>query len=73
MSLFECTKCHCVENTSLSYYWEAALRKAEPLCSECDPDIGEWHGEFPKQNIADTKYKVNEEGFLFLEKPSPAK
>ena len=21
------------------------------MCSECDPEIGEWHGKFPKQTV----------------------
>ena len=49
MSLFRCTKCGCVENTATSNYW--LLRgDAEPLCSECDPKIGKWHGKFEKRS-----------------------
>jgi hypothetical protein len=46
MSLFECTECHCVENTAVGFYWEAQLKGQDPKCSECH--TGEWHGIFPK-------------------------
>lgn len=60
MPLFECTKCHCVENTALSGYWEDELSahetggKFEPVCSECGS--GKWHGKFPKRPLAETAY-----------------
>lgn len=52
MSLFKCEKCSCVENTALCRYW---LRKeGEPkLCSECDSNMGKWHGRFPKRKWVD--------------------
>lgn len=43
MSLFECPKCHCIENTAVGHYWG----QKEPCCSECH--TGEWHGRFPKR------------------------
>jgi len=43
MSLFECEKCHCVENTAVGAYWG----RDEKICSECD--TGEWHGVFNKR------------------------
>ena len=57
MPLFRCEQCGCVENTALSNYWtrdrDEQFNKIEPtppaLCSECDPEIGEWHGRFPKR------------------------
>ncbi|HVE80572.1 MAG TPA: hypothetical protein VNA68_00280 [Candidatus Dormibacteraeota bacterium] len=48
MGLFICTKCGCVENTALSKY-AINLGKRDPLCSECDPEIGQWHGMFEKK------------------------
>lgn len=49
MPLFECSKCHYVENTATSNYWIKVARDGqEPLCSVCDPDIGKWHGEFER-------------------------
>ena len=43
MPLFECDKCHCVENTACTmHYWGHPTK----LCSECD--TGTWHGQFDK-------------------------
>lgn len=63
MSLFRCFECGCVENTALSRYW-AQKPKDQALCSECNPEIGRWHGRFPKRDadllgyvaIPDTNY-----------------
>ena len=54
MPLFNCTKCGAVENTALSGYWPAYYGRDksvpfQPLCSKCDPGIGEWHGRFPRR------------------------
>lgn len=58
MPLFKCSKCGCVENTALSNFWSRGMNfetgklivpKPPALCSECDPAIGKWHGEFPKR------------------------
>ncbi len=49
MSIFKCSKCGCAENTALCGY---NYRGDEPpLCSECDPKIGKWHGCFPKRQF----------------------
>lgn len=53
MSLFQCAVCGCVENTAVCNYHQRKLEKKPLLCSECDPDIGEWHGHFPKQHAGD--------------------
>ena len=50
MPLFPCSKCNCVEDTALCHYWSARLRQTSAVCSACDPAIGKWHGEFPKQS-----------------------
>jgi hypothetical protein len=48
MSVFVCDQCDCLENTACSGYW--FRKKGDPaLCSECDPQIGKWHGIFPKR------------------------
>jgi len=52
VSLFVCDECGCVENTALSRFWfrnnpESGLN-GRALCSACDPDLGRWHGAFPK-------------------------
>jgi hypothetical protein len=49
MSLFQCRKCGCGEDTALCHYWSARLWEREPLCSACDPTVGKWHGEFPRE------------------------
>lgn len=54
MPLFNCTSCSTVENTALSNYWADLYQRDQsvpfnPLCSKCDPRIGEWHGRFPRR------------------------
>ncbi len=52
MPLYACSKCGCVDNTALGGYWKRVyLDKLPPLCSECNPEIGKWHGDFPKDKI----------------------
>lgn len=50
MPLFECTKCHAVDNTSLAenFWWDTTQEGKPALCSECDPQQGAWHGQFEK-------------------------
>ncbi len=43
MSLYQCDKCGCVENTALGSYWGMS----DKLCSECF--TGVWHGKFKKK------------------------
>jgi hypothetical protein len=50
MPLFPCSKCNCIEDTALCHYWSARLRQTPAFCSACDPAIGKWHGEFPKES-----------------------
>jgi hypothetical protein len=52
MSRFQCTECGCAEDTALCHYWAARIREVAPLCSACDPAIGKWHGEFPREPFA---------------------
>lgn len=70
MPLFRCSKCGCVENTAVSNYWTRTIRsikgekeKTPPLCSECDPEIGIWHGYFPKHSAVG--YLITDQGFLY--------
>ena len=49
MALFPCSKCGCVEDTALCHFWSARLRQMPTVCSACDPTIGKWHGEFPRE------------------------
>jgi hypothetical protein len=48
MSLFQCSKCGCAEDTALCHYWSARLHDTAPMCSGCDPKIAKWHGEFER-------------------------
>jgi len=68
MPLFRCTKCGCVENTAVSNYWSQVYpikgeKKKEPLCSECDPEIGEWHNRFEKKSAKGCL--ITDQGFLY--------
>lgn len=62
MPLFKCSSCGCVENTAVCHYW-SDFRERPPLCSECDPQIGKWHGLFDKKPA--TGYKLGNDGFLY--------
>ncbi len=59
MPLFECSKCHCIENTACSNYWVSK----DKFCSECDPKIGKWHGRFEKQSAVGLL--IGNDGFLY--------
>lgn len=70
MPLFQCSKCGCIENTAVSNYWTRNLvRKGiekpnnPPLCSECDPEIEKWHGNFEKKSAVG--YFIDKDGFLW--------
>ena len=78
MPAFRCSKCGCVENTACSNYWHHVApmddeEKQEPLCSQCDPEIGKWHGEFPK--LPADGFQIGEDGFIYgpSEKPTHTK
>jgi hypothetical protein len=30
-------------------FWFDTPRR-QPLCTECNPDVGKWHGSFPKES-----------------------
>jgi len=70
MSLYRCTTCDVVENTALGGYWlqqmEAAERgeKFAPQCSLHNPEIGVWHGHFPRQAVSPDML-VDNRGFLW--------
>lgn len=66
MPLFECSKCHTVENTALSSFWWRAMAQNKPaLCSECDPEIGGWHGRFERIPYADYVAKYGKDAVQF--------
>ena len=58
MPSFRCAKCGCIENTALSNFWHGVA-----LCSECDPEIGKWHGRFEKHSA--DGLLLGEDGFLY--------
>lgn len=74
MSLFRCEKCGCVENTSLSNYRTRMFDVPEgqpmppALCSECDPGIAKWHGQWPKRSAIGMKIGLlGGEPYLYTE------
>lgn len=73
MSLFQCYECGCRENTATCNFWsrmDAAGQwrgvESKPwmLCSACDPDIGKWHGMFPRRFLPKGMFVTNERGNL---------
>ena len=52
MSIFQCGACGCADDTALCRYWSARVRDAVPICSVCDPKIGRWHDQFPREPYA---------------------
>jgi len=64
MSLFQCEKCGCCENTALCLYWPRKAKKQALLCSACDPDIGEWQGKFERTFLPPGEFATNGEGNL---------
>jgi len=65
MSYFPCSKCGCVEDAALCHYWSARLRQTPTLCSACDPNIAQWHGQFPQESARDW---INDERGLLCSK-----
>jgi len=73
MSLFRCEQCGCIENTATSNYWSRKYRRGRSsaekpgdtrlLCSECDPEIGKWHGRFPRQSA--NGWLIDAQGFIW--------
>ena len=55
MPLFRCAKCGCIDNTATANAWSFWFAKPAqlPLCTECNPKIGKWHGLFPKESADD--------------------
>lgn len=70
MPIFLCSKCGVIENTALSNYWtrdwdvEATQPVPPPLCSQCDPAIGKWHGAFERQQMP-VDHVVGPDGFVY--------
>lgn len=62
MGLIRCHRCGTIENTARCYWFEQR-RTQQYLCSECDPNIGVWHGEFEKRSADGWYYDKN--GFIY--------
>lgn len=70
MPLYECSKCHAVENTALTNFWWDHIHDGKPaLCSECDPEIGKWHGKFDKITAEEYAAKYPDSPIQF--RPTP--
>lgn len=71
MPVFKCSKCGVVENTAISGYWHRlmGLEKGEkpppPLCSQCDPEFGKWHGQFDRFKPEEHGLVEAPDGFLY--------
>lgn len=63
MPIYQCSACGCAENTATSNYWQTIGTDKPKLCSECDPEIGKWHGMFPKMSAVG--YLLGNDGFLY--------
>ena len=46
--MFVCESCRCVDRTTATNFY-TRRRGEQALCSCCDPDIGVWHGHFPRE------------------------
>lgn len=62
MSLFACSECGIVENTALGDYHMRSANGYPPLCSQCSPAIGKWHGQFPRRTPEECGYIEVTEG-----------
>jgi len=63
MSIYRCDKCGCIENSATSGYWSRPTKESPALCSECDPEIGKWHGAFDKTSAKG--FILVNDGFLY--------
>ena len=67
MPIFICSKCGVMENTALSQYWTRGWLHGNlqppPLCSQCDPDLKKWHGEFARKKMPED-HVVGPDGFV---------
>jgi len=78
MSLYQCEKCGCVENTATGFFygkddarWPDDVR-GKALCSACAPsnepdgtatEFGVWHGQFPRRSAIGML--IDQRGFLW--------
>lgn len=70
MSLFQCSKCGCIENTALSMYHIQRLEKRPVECSACEPDPDSldntegWHDRFPRRYLPKGQFVKDRNGNL---------
>lgn len=64
MSIFVCSQCGVLENTALCLFWVKRKNDDtyEALCSQCDPEIGQWHGIFERQVYDGTQHVDYKDG-----------
>lgn len=68
MPLYACSGCDGYDNTALTNYYHRRGDGLPLLCSACDPDIGKWHGQFPRRSRADAGLTfVDSRGHLWTE------
>lgn len=56
MPLFKCSACGSMDNTALTNWAWRHAHKQPALCSACDPEIDQWHGEFPRVPWDETEH-----------------
>lgn len=79
MSLYQCERCGCVENTACGFYWESNLDcwaedyKGKHLCSACGPRenklggqtrYGKWHEKFERIFLPVGMFRTASDGNL---------
>lgn len=78
MPLFVCSTCHCFDNTATSGYWTQEMEHFEkhgtragfnPQCSEHNPAIGKWHGEWKQERPVG--WKTDRRGFIWRPEELP--
>lgn len=69
MPLYSCEQCGAVDNTALTNYWAQVRHMTTILCSSCDPHIGKWHDEFPKQTMEQRGLVMRQDGSRICEPP----
>lgn len=70
MPLFECSRCHSVDNTAMGNFWFTVYHEKLPaLCTACDPQIGEWHGQFPRTRYEEYILKYGQNSVEYPSKP----
>lgn len=66
MPVFKCSQCGVMENTATSnYVMRTMIGKKPPLCSQCDPAIGRWHGRFERKKPKDKGLVIGPDGYVY--------